>query len=338
MANEEVKKHSIGMIIIGGAVWLLYLGYVNLLTLAFGVNHVVSEVTGIPLSWIINYWLNTQFNFNQPFAWRRFLSFCVISGVGWGVYIGTTVLFTDVIGAFSAIGTIIGVFTKTLMNVVLQQAITFGQLSEDQKAETAIVKSQQADYDWYSFYHGNPIQKWWKHQIAAYITVMAEGNNPILDVGCGSSPLLSTLSSKEKYGVDLNINKINFLKKIDQTTDYRVGDGANLPQHWADTFSVVICSEVIEHHPFPQLLMKELARVTKQNGYVILATPDFSSPTWNVIEIIYGLLMRTGYDLEHGTKFTESSIKALAETCKLKHIETKSVIHADMVMKFQKYA
>lgn len=130
MGIKEVGKHTPGMFVIGGIVWILYLIYANILTIQFGLNHFIAEGTGIPLSWIINYWLNTKFNFDLPFTLKRFGSFCGISGLGWLIYLGTTFIMSDILGLFTLWGTIAGVFTKTIFNVVLQQFITFGKLAK----------------------------------------------------------------------------------------------------------------------------------------------------------------------------------------------------------------
>ena len=127
------KKHSIGMLVIGGFVWLLYLGYTNLLTLSFGLPHMTGETTGIPLSWLINYGLNTIFNFKQPIQWNRFVSFCAISAIGWLAFLLTTFICTDVLGWHAAIGPAIGVVSKTAMNIIMQQVLTFGYFSEEQR-------------------------------------------------------------------------------------------------------------------------------------------------------------------------------------------------------------
>lgn len=121
-------KHTLGMFIVGGIVWILYLLYANVLTIGLGVNHLISETTGIPLSWIANYWLNTRFNFDLPFTLKRFASFCAISAVGWVVYLMTTYLFDDIWGFYTLWGTLAGVMTKTIFNVFFQQYITFGKL------------------------------------------------------------------------------------------------------------------------------------------------------------------------------------------------------------------
>ena len=333
---NEVKRHSLGMVAIGGFVWLLYLGYVNLLTIHFGMSHFVGEVSGIPLSWVINYALNTMLNFKQPIGAKRFISFCAISGVGWGFFLLTTFVCTDVLKWHSSVGPLVGMGTKTLMNIVMQQAITFGLFGEKQ-LEGKVEKTRRADYEWVAYYNGNPLQKWWKHRISDIAIGMVGTNNPVAEIGVGSSPTLSLLEGKEKIGLDIDGDKIAFMHGADPDSKYIWGKGEDTGLQ-DDHYTAVLCLEVMEHHAHPYQLIKELSRIAKPGGKVIIATPDFSSPLWNVVEIGYGLLMRGGYHLEHGTKFTESAVIALGESVGLEHMRTERVAKSDMVMEFRKVA
>jgi SAM-dependent methyltransferase/putative flippase GtrA len=330
--QDNVKTHTIGMLIVGATVWALYLLYANILTLGFGVNHFVAEITGIPLSWITNYLLNTRFNFGVTVNFKRFVVFCLISAFGWVIYLATTYIFTDILQWFSMVGTLIGVGTSTLSNIALQQAITFGKLAQGVK--TGIPKSSQPDYDWKSYYRGNSIQKYWKHKITEYTMAMTN-KNPVLEVGCGSSPLLKLINLKDKIGVDINLEKIKFIEKQDLSSKYIWYDGKRLP-FGDNKFDTVICNEVIEHHPRPNELVKELSRVTHKNGVVIISTPDYASIRWNIIEVFYGLLMHSGYELEHGSKFTQTGLVALCNAYGMELKSVKRVFGCDMVCQFVK--
>lgn len=329
--GTEVRNHTIGMFLIGGFVWLLYLGYVNLLTLTFDVNHIVAEITGIPLSWIINYYLNTKYNFGMKYSVKRFISFCLVSLFGWFIYMGTTIVLSDVLNIATWIGTIVGVFTKTVSNVIFQQSITFGKFGERKKKQA---KSTRASYDWDGIYKGNPIQKWWKKRILSETLAMYEGN-PVIDIGCGSSPLLSMIKADDKYGIDMNKDKIEFISHKDNSSYYMNGDGTHT-QFEDCSMSTVICNEVIEHHSRPNELVKELARIVKPNGVVIIATPDYASIIWNITEVFYGLLMHSGYELEHGSKFTETGLVSLCNAYGLEKEKIVRVAKSDMIIKFRK--
>ena len=321
------------MLIVGAVVWVLYLVYANVLTLIFHINHFIAEISGIPFSWIVSYAINTKFNFDLPFAWKRFEAFCTISSVGWLFYELTTWICTDILGWYSMIGTIIGVGTQTVMNVVLQQGITFGLMSRGFKKGTVKTKSTYADYDWNAYYNGNVVQRWWKQQICKHVSNFVEEGS-VLDIGCGSSPILSLLKNFDKYGVDTNKDKIEFMLSKDKSSIYTYSTGI-LPFR-DNTFDNVMCNEVIEHVPKPHELLKEIRRVVKDNGNVIISTPDFGTIRWNLIEILYGWTMNSGYESEHGSKFTRSILVDMADIYGFQLVNVIYVAGCDMVCKFRK--
>lgn len=191
------------------------------------------------------------------------------------------------------------------------------------------------DYDWNAYWNGNLIQRWWKHQIAQKVIGMIGNCNPVLDLGCGSSPLLSLLPCKKKTGLELDVDKVMLMRNKDNTSEYIWGraEDTHLP---SSSYSAILCIEVIEHHPEPHKLVAEISRLLCPKGKAIIATPDFASPLWNVIEIVYGILMKSGYHKGHDYKFTETGVKALASSCNLEHVRTDKVLGADLVMEFTK--
>jgi 2-polyprenyl-3-methyl-5-hydroxy-6-metoxy-1,4-benzoquinol methylase len=196
------------------------------------------------------------------------------------------------------------------------------------------MKITNAAYDWNAYYKGNVVQRWWKHKIAEY-TIEMSGGNPVLDVGCGTSPLLSLIDTNHKYGVDVNEEKIEFIRNKDKSSSYTVYNGEDLPFKDGE-FHTVICNEVIEHHPKPNELVKELSRVTYPSGIVIISTPDYGSIKWQLVELMYGLVMKSGYELEHKSKFTKTGIESLANAYGLEMVSYKKVAGCDMVCKFRK--
>lgn len=114
------------MVIVGGSVWLGYLIYANALSMGTGIPHLIPEITGIPFTWVANYGLNARFNFRQPPSLRHFAVFCSVSAVGWVGFIATSVLVVDVLHGLPVVGTVLGVGTKTAVNLLFQQVVTFG--------------------------------------------------------------------------------------------------------------------------------------------------------------------------------------------------------------------
>lgn len=132
-AYATIKKYvtvrqSTGMILVGALCWVVFLVQVNIMTNVYGVNHLIAELSGIPVSWFINYTMNTALVFRQPFTWRQFGALCLVSSAGWIPYLGTTILLTDVFGLHPTIGTLVGVGVQYAWNAIAQQVWTFGML------------------------------------------------------------------------------------------------------------------------------------------------------------------------------------------------------------------
>jgi SAM-dependent methyltransferase len=134
-----------------------------------------------------------------------------------------------------------------------------------------------------------------------------------IDVGCGLRPY-EVLFPKGCYiGVDVEVSGA---KNSMKTPDHYY-DGLNLP---FDTGSVdgVISTQVLEHVPNARLLIKEMSRIVKPNGSIILSIPfvwqeheipfDFSRFTsFGITE----LLGDAGFEVEEIIKDT-SSIESIA--------------------------
>jgi len=88
----------------------------------------------------------------------------------------------------------------------------------------------------------------------------------IADVGCGEQPLrpLITNLGGTYTGIDVQQN-------ADSTVDV-LADIGSIPLP-GGSFDLVLCSEVLEHVPDTQSAFKELARLCKTGGVILLTTP-----------------------------------------------------------------
>ncbi len=88
-----------------------------------------------------------------------------------------------------------------------------------------------------------------------------------LDVGCGRKPYEKTFFvGAEKYtGMDY---------LTDRSTPDVVGSATDIPLSDA-TFDTVVCTEVLEHVADPLKALREMYRVLKPGGYLILSTPMY---------------------------------------------------------------
>ncbi|MGQ9818462.1 MAG: methyltransferase domain-containing protein [Candidatus Kapaibacteriales bacterium] len=98
----------------------------------------------------------------------------------------------------------------------------------------------------------------------------------IADIGCGNGRLTKELLNLNRFVVSVDVSFENLKKVVasyGQENHYPVvADALNLPFR-NSAFDCIIASEVIEHIPEPKGLLKELFRVTKKGGVVIITTP-----------------------------------------------------------------
>lgn len=94
----------------------------------------------------------------------------------------------------------------------------------------------------------------------------------LLDVGCGDKPYERLFSDvvSEHVGIDLEqeVSANKLPKKADIYHDISKG----LPFE-NETFDTVLCTEVLEHIPEPDNLIREVNRILKKGGFLILSAP-----------------------------------------------------------------
>ncbi|OGM02043.1 hypothetical protein A2115_02565 [Candidatus Woesebacteria bacterium GWA1_41_8] len=100
----------------------------------------------------------------------------------------------------------------------------------------------------------------------------------VLDLACGSgygTYLLFKAGAKKVVGVDLSKQAITYAQKHYKTKDtsFKVCDALNLP-FTNSLFDIVVSFETIEHLQNQQAFIKEVKRELKNNGLLILSTPN----------------------------------------------------------------
>ena len=189
------------------------------------------------------------------------------------------------------------------------------------------------DYEWNAFYRGNPIQKWWKKSIAGIVWSYVDNQSKILEVGCGSSPIIARYPGA--VGIDINKDKIKFMRGKCSHISFMRASGDHIP-FGDSTFDRVLCLEVVEHVYNPVALFQEINRVLVPAGRLILATPNYGTFTWLMVEKLYGLFLPGGYVLDHYNAFNKTGIIRMAEYNGFALDEIKTVGFSDLVMLFTK--
>lgn len=121
--------------------------------------------------------------------------------------------------------------------------------------------------------------------------------NSLLDVGCENGIIEYFLRNKVRniYGIDNSKKALKIAKKRGLKTKHVDFDKERFPFS-SNFFDVVTCLDVIEHVKDPKRLLKEIYRVVKKGGKVIIATPNIRFTNHIFELLIKGKFPKTSMD------------------------------------------
>jgi ubiquinone/menaquinone biosynthesis C-methylase UbiE len=142
----------------------------------------------------------------------------------------------------------------------------------------------------------------------------------VLDVACGTGRLFPYYGKRIIYGIDISKDMLKIAKKRGKKAKLKVADAENIP-YSSNKFPVVITSRFICHTPYYEKAIKEMARVTRPGGCILIDFPNKHSLTYFTTKIRLALRKLKYYNL-----FTYPQIKKLAEknNLEIKDIKTKA--------------
>lgn len=188
-----------------------------------------------------------------------------------------------------------------------------------------------ADYDARAFDSRIPMQRYWQRRRYALVTAPAEGAACCLDIGCGSSRILGGLDSA--LGLDIELSKLRYASKYGKPL---VNASVYALPFADDSFDCVVCSQVIEHLGQEPQPFREMARVVKSGGRLVIGTPDYGGLPWRIIEPIYRFFLPGGYADEHISHYTRENLIPLIESYGFTLQQVRYICAAEMILLFAK--
>ena len=98
----------------------------------------------------------------------------------------------------------------------------------------------------------------------------------LLDVGCGCGYLLFRLGEIGQsllFGIDFSKGRLRIAKER-RIRNLIAADAQSLP-YKQNTFDIVVSTETLEHMLNPTTMLKEIRRILKKGGILILTVPSF---------------------------------------------------------------
>lgn len=113
----------------------------------------------------------------------------------------------------------------------------------------------------------------------------------VIDIGCGDGGLFNLIKKSSKYtGIDISPTQLKaFKSSLNSKGNKPVlvkADVSSLPLK-DNSFDVAIACDVLEHVIDPLLVMREIKRVVKKGGYIILGIPNE-----NLLEMVRLMALR----------------------------------------------
>lgn len=158
----------------------------------------------------------------------------------------------------------------------------------------------------------NPFYFARKELYRAMVSIAPRMHGRILDVGCGRKPYRELFSSTSDY-VGLEIDTPE--NRIAKLADFFY-DGQSFPFE-SRSFDGVICNQVLEHVFNPDQFLREIFRVLKPGGYLLLTVPfvwDEHEQPWDYARYssfgLKNLIERNGFTILEQHK-TNADARAL---------------------------
>lgn len=158
----------------------------------------------------------------------------------------------------------------------------------------------------------------------------------ILDVACGKGLFLKETQKRglEIYGIDISNVAIKVAKKIVKG-NFLVGNAEDLP-YQDNNFDCITCLGSLEHFIHPDIGVREIARVLKKDGKVLVYVPNLMFIGHIYMAWRYGIMPTEGEQSFSEVFYTYKGWKELLEENGLKVTDCKKYNHIWATQKVNK--
>jgi len=140
-------------------------------------------------------------------------------------------------------------------------------------------------------HHANPFVRFTeKERVKAIFKLMdASPEDRVLEIGCGAGNILEKAPPGKLFGVDISIFILTKARrKLNKKAWLFQADAQTLPFK-DQTFTRIICSEVLEHLLDPMIALNEAARILGNQGIIVISVPNET-----MINRLKSILIRLG--------------------------------------------
>lgn len=165
------------------------------------------------------------------------------------------------------------------------------------------------------------------YQTVAAVLAGRGAGGTVADVGCGRGELWPLISGAFKSCVGLDAVRYDGLPPA---IDFRPADfdAARLPVTDAGV-DAAVSVEVIEHLENPRAFVRELARIVRPGGWVVVTTPNQLSAS-SVLALVlkgqFGAFQDASYPA-HRTALLESDLRRIFAECGLRDVQVAFTCH-----------
>jgi len=238
-----------------------------------------------------------------------------LTPAGWGIQEAGIVLVFTAMGISSTIATSFALITRLVeVGVDLLGLKKFLAYPLKNTSLLSFYNTIEGDIDEKAYNSDMLVQRYFQRRKTEAIvdSLTVKPGSIVIDIGCGSGVQLRQIGNigyARAIGIDVNMNAIRFARgRSLPNTEFIIADAQYLPVK-SSSADTIICAEIIEHLKSPDRLANEIERVLKNNGEVVITTPNDRS-VWGAYELLWDAFGRgRNYGETHLRFFSEESLR-----------------------------